>query len=365
MSGPFRQVLEPLLHGLGTQLRDHMYVSHYFEWERHVTGGHAQSVRNQRALLEDHGVDFTTDPDPSADLLHLNNMGPRSVLAAWRARRHGTPVLVHAHQTAEDFADSFALSNLLARPMRPYLERAYSVADHLACPSEHNQSVIGSYTDTPTTVISNGFDPDKLAVHDDQERRERYHDRYDLSPPVVFTVGHVIERKGLAAFVETAREMPEVDFVWFGYLNPTGGRLGRFLQSSDAAALVESAPENCRFTGYVDDIAAAFAAGDVFYFPTRNENEGMALLEAMHCGKPPVVRSIPTYEWLEDGEDCLKADSVEGFVAALERLLDDPDERAAVGATARDRSAEFRLDRVGARLIDLYEDLVDASRGRS
>jgi hypothetical protein len=26
-----------------------MRVSHYFEWEEYVTGGHAQSVRNQTA----------------------------------------------------------------------------------------------------------------------------------------------------------------------------------------------------------------------------------------------------------------------------------------------------------------------------
>jgi glycosyltransferase involved in cell wall biosynthesis len=334
-------------------------VCHYFEGEGVVTGGQAQSVRNQRTILDEAGVAYTTRPHLSVDLVHLNVMGPRSVTLALRARRRGVPVVAHTHQTAADFEDSFAFSNLLARPMRPYLAYAYSLADLLVCPSEHNRTVVGSYTDTPARVVSNGFDPAKLAGHDDPALRRAYLDRYDLDPPVVFTVGHVLERKGLETFVETARAMPETEFAWFGYLNPTGDRLGELLRSSEAKRLVESAPDNCTFTGYVEEIAGAFAAGDVFYFPTHNENEGMALLEAMSCGAPPVVRSIPTYEWLTDGETCRKADSVAGFEAALRDLLSDPDERARLGANARAESERFTLERVGEQLLDCYRALVE------
>lgn len=331
-----------------------MKVSHYFEWEEYVTGGHAQSVKNQRKILDRRGIEYTTDPDLDADLLHLNNMGPKSVYYARKARERGVPVVVHAHQTAEDFRESFALSNLLAKPMKPYLRYAYSLADHLVCPSEHNRRVIEAYSDAPKTVISNGFDPEMLAGFDDPELRAEYLDRYDLDPPVVFNVGHVIERKGLASFVETARRMPELDFVWFGYLNPAGGELDRLLQSRTARQLVESAPDNCQFTGYVEDIRGAYAAGDVFFFPTKNENEGMALLEAMACGKPPVVRDIPTFEWLEDGEQCLKASRA--FEAELEKLKD-ADRRERLGRNAEAKSEAFTLESVGDDLVALYRDL--------
>lgn len=337
-----------------------MRVSHYFEWEQAITGGQAQSVANQRQMLADHDIAYTTSPDVSADLLHLNNMGPRSVHHARRARQADTPVVVHTHQTAADFEDSFALSNLLARPMGPYLEYAYGLADVLVCPSAHNRDVIDRYTGVPKRVISNGFDPEKLDGHDDPDLRETYLDRYDLDPPVVFTVGHVLERKGLETFVETARAMPDTDFVWFGYLNPTGGFFGQFLRSSASKRLVDSAPDNCTFTGYVDDIAGAFAAGDLFYFPTRNENEGMALLEAMSTGAPPVIRGIDTYDWLTDGENCLKADSVDGFETALRRLIDDPAERERIGERARTETDRFALDAVGEQLVSLYRDLTTA-----
>jgi glycosyltransferase involved in cell wall biosynthesis len=331
-----------------------MRVCHYFEWEQFVTGGQAQSVANQRKILDRRGVDYTTEPTLDADLLHLNNMGPRSVYYAKRAGRAGVPVVAHTHQTAEDFRESFALSNLLAGPMKPYLSYAYSLADHLICPSAHTARVLDDYCDTSRTVVSNGFDPEKLAGH--ESLRDAYLDRYDLDPPVVFMVGHVIERKGLSAFVETARRMPDLDFAWFGFLNPGGGTLDRVLRSRETTRHVREAPDNCTFTGYVEDIRGAFAAGDVFFFPTKNENEGMALLEAMACGTPPVVRDIPTFEWLDHGETCLKAS--DSFVAPLERLADDAELRAQLGRAAATASEAYTLSAVSDDLLSVYRDLV-------
>ncbi|MEF8771974.1 glycosyltransferase family 4 protein [Halodesulfurarchaeum sp.] len=331
-----------------------MYVSHYFEWESYITGGHKQSVLNQRKMLQRAGIEYTTDPDLDADLLHLNNMAPRSVFAAKRARSAGTPVVIHTHQTAEDFKGSFAFSDQLAKPLRPYLEYAYKLGDHLICPSEYNERTIAEYTKTPTTVISNGYDPEKIEGY--ETLRDTYLDRYDLSPPVVFNVGHVIPRKGLETFIKTAAALPELDFVWFGFLNPTGGTLDRVLRSRKTQRLVESAPENVTFTGYIEDIRGAYAAGDIFFFPTHNENEGMALLEAMAAGAAPVVRDIPTFEWLDDGTDCLKADTE--FVSPIVTLVND-EERARIATNAEAHSEEFTLDAVQSELVELYEHLGD------
>ena len=333
-----------------------MKISHYFEFGDTITGGQKQSVKNQRKILEKEGLEYSKDFEKDADILHLNLMGPKSVYYAWKAKRNDIPVVVHAHQTAEDFEESFAFSNFLAKPMKPYLKWAYDFADHIICPSEHNREVMEAYTDRPKTVLSNGFDSDKLDGFEDL--RDEYLEKYELKSPVVFCVGHVIKRKGLKSFVETAEKMPETDFVWLGWVNPTGGEglFDRFIRSNETQKLVENSPENCTFTGFIDDVRGAFAAGDIFFFPTKNENEGMALLEAMSCGKPPVVRDIETFEWLEHDKNCLKAS--EDFVPVLEELIKDEEKRDSIGDSAKEKSQEFRLEKVGEGLLEVYRGLV-------
>ena len=331
-----------------------MKVSHYFEWEETITGGQKQSVENQRKILETENIEYTTRPDLSADILHLNNVGPKSLYLAWKARERDIKVVIHAHQTAEDFRESFAFSNLISKPLKPYLKYAYSLADHIICPSEYTKELMEEYADKPKTVISNGFNPDKLEGHEDL--REEYLEKYDLTPPVVFCVGHVIKRKGLEQFIETARGMPETDFVWFGYLNPTGGDnlTDKLLRSRETRKLVENSPDNCRFTGYIEDIRGAYAAGDIFFFPSKNENEGMALLEAMSCGKPVLVRDIQVYNWLERGENCLKSE--EDFKSQIGKLKD-KDLRKKIGGNAEAKSRGFTLENTGEKLVSLYGDL--------
>lgn len=323
-----------------------MRISHYLEFEDAISGGIRESVRHQRQMLEERGIEYGTDPELWADVLHLNLMGPRSVYHARRARKHDVPVVIHTHVTAEDFGDSFRWTNLLARPLRPYLERAYGLGDLLVCPSEYNQSLLETYTDVETRIVTNGVDTTKLDGY--ESLREEYLQRYDLSPPVVFMVGHVIKRKGLETFVETAREMPELDFIWFGPLD-------RSLKGRPTRRLIDSAPQNCTFPGFVDDIRGAYAAGDVFFFPTHEENEGIALLEALVTGTPVVVRDIETFDWLEDGTDCLKAD--EDFREPLERLQDDQ-LRERLGANAKERGEAFALSNVADDLEACYTEVL-------
>ena len=289
---------------------------------------------------------YSTQPSLDVDVVHFNLMGPQSAYYAKRARNRDIPVVIHTHITAEDFGNSFRFTNLLSRPLRPYLERVYSLGDLLVCPSSYNEGIIRDYCDVKTRVVSNGVDTEKLAGH--ESLREEYLDRFDLSPPVVFAVGHVIKRKGLETFIETARSLPDLDFVWFGPLD-------RSLKGRPTKRLIDSAPANCSFPGYVDDIRGAYAAGDVFFFPTHEENEGIALLEAMVAGTPVVVRDIPTFGWLEHETHCLKAES--DFERAIDRLRD-ADLREELGANAADLGSEFALTNVADDLQASYAEVL-------
>jgi glycosyltransferase involved in cell wall biosynthesis len=72
------------------------------------------------------------------------------------------------------------------------------------------------------------------------------------------------------------------------------------------------------------------------------------------------LRDIPVFEeFYTDGHDCLKCDGYEEFRTALGWLDDDPDLRERLGENARETAEKHSLDRVGARLVEAYEDVRD------
>ncbi len=348
-----------------------MRALNYLELEPHLDrSGIGTAAAQQRAALRTTDVEVVTSPWRGGDLrgaavslargrgafrefdvAHCNLIGPGSVAVARRAKRAGVPLVLHAHVTREDFAESFRGSTHVAKPLGRYLRWFYSQADLVLCPSEYTRGLLESYpVDAPVRPITNGVDVDSLAGF--ESLREEYRERFDLSGTVVFAVGNVFERKGLTTFCRLAQET-DYEFAWFGPYDdgPHASKAVRYW--------TENPPENVTFTGWVDDKRGAFAAGDVYLFPTKNENQGIAVLEAMACGKPVVLRDIPVFEeFFTHGEDCLKCETRAEFREALSRLADDPDLRERLGRGARETAAEHSLDRVGDRLASVYRSLV-------
>ncbi|MEF8781355.1 MAG: glycosyltransferase family 4 protein, partial [Haloferacaceae archaeon] len=277
----------------------------------------------------------------------------------------GAPVVFHAHVTAEDFAGSFRGSRVAAPALRRYLRRAYSVADLVLCPSEYTKRRLEGYpVDAPIEAVSNGVDLDSLSGH--ERFRDPYRRRYGLSGTVVFTVGNVFARKGVDDFCRLAAELggetaprrspgetDDYEFAWFGPYD-TG------LQASAAVTRwVRSHPPNVTFTGWIDDKRGAFGAGDVYLFPTREENQGIAALEAMACGNPVVMRDLPVFrEYYTHGHDCLLCSDRREMREAIERIAGDPALRARLGANARETAREHALPRLGDRLDSIYRGLL-------
>ncbi|WP_246154534.1 glycosyltransferase [Methylobacterium oryzihabitans] len=80
--------------------------------------------------------------------------------------------------------------------------------------------------------------------------------------------------------------------------------------------------------------------------PVADAKSEIKWLEAATCGIPSVVSGTRTYrDVLVDGEDVLVAESADGFTAALERLVTDPELRQRIGAAARRKArTAYALD---------------------
>jgi len=316
-----------------------------------VLGGGAKvSFEHQKKILEMRDIDYTHDPGEDYDILHINLLGPPALYQIFKASRNDdVKIVVHTHLTAENFKGSYTGSSLLSPIVDIYTKYAYSRADMLVAVSNYTKNIIKSKgIETETLVISNGVDKEELEGF---EQVNLSLENYDEESFNIVNLAAVFERKGVSEFINCAEEMEDSKFYWFGPRH-------KFLTPRKTKKSIKSSPENITFPGFVDDKREAFKLGDVFLFPSRSEEEGMAILEAAYCRMPIVVRDIPAYEgWLVHEENCLKAESKNEFIKQVKRLKENPDLREKLGANAKKMAEERTLDKIGEDLEGVYQKL--------
>ncbi|MFN4217989.1 MAG: glycosyltransferase family 4 protein [Candidatus Bipolaricaulia bacterium] len=318
--------------------------------------GFKTAYEQQHKALQTVGVSVTDDPDSEYDLLHLHFFGPKSLFYLKRAKRLKIPVVVHAHSMgAHDFEDSFTLFNSIAPLYEKYLYYFYESSDAIFTCSQYARESLRSQGITkPIYVVSNAVDRGRFRFC--EESRRMWRARLGLRNFTVFCAGNVIPRKGVLDFLEVARRLPQIEFVWFGHIWP---KLLTFYPEMHKA--LEHKTPNVKMPGFVEDTPAAFSAGDLFFFPSLRENQPMVLLEAASLGRPLVVRDIPEYRgWLIDNVNARMGTSLEEFAEIISELAQNPHEWQRLSQAAQDLAQASSLPVVGQHLKELYEQLVRA-----
>lgn len=118
------------------------------------------------------------------------------------------------------------------------------------------------------------------------------------------------------------------------------------------------------FTGWLDDedLACAYAAADLFVYPSSVDTSGQVVLEAQASGLPVVLcQGSGASENIEPGSSGLEAPRHDGtaFIARIELLLDDPEKRQAMARRARELAAGRSWERIFGDLFDTYAELVN------
>ncbi|MBI3305266.1 glycosyltransferase family 4 protein [Candidatus Parcubacteria bacterium] len=320
---------------------------------QNVGTGLLSSYKNQKTALARAGISVTEWHEglpADCNIVQFNTPWLRSAWLMRKMKRQGKKVIVYAHTTAEDAQGVFWINKPLYPLIRRYLRWAYSQADLVLCPSEYTKGLLQKYpVRARLEVITNGVDTERFK--DSEENRRNIRERFGLKDLVVFNVGLVIPRKGINTFVNLARAFPKNQFIWFGKV---------YSSSIAAQNLPQDLPQNIQFPGNVEGAERLYAAGDIFVFPSLEENQGMVILEAAAVGRPILVRDIPVYkDWLTHEENCLKAKDEADFAIHLKRLVEDATLRARLAANAKQMVQHHSLEAVAARLKEMYGSLLN------
>lgn len=177
--------------------------------------------------------------------------------------------------------------------------------------------------------------------------------------PIIAVVANLTRAKGHRYLIEAVGKLAE---EWPGLVCVCAGR-DESKGAITAMAKAGGPAERFRWTGFLKDPAAVYAAADLIVLPSLWEGMPHTLIEAMRAGRACVatrVGGVP--EMITDGVEGLLCEATpaealpEALATAIGRLLRDPGERRKMEVAARQRfKRDFRVERMVESLTGIYE----------
>jgi glycosyltransferase involved in cell wall biosynthesis len=126
---------------------------------------------------------------------------------------------------------------------------------------------------------------------------------------------------------------------------------------------------SCLFVGYQENVAPWYAICDAVVLTSASEGTPVTIIEALAAGRPVVatkVGGVP--DVVDEGETgfLVRPRDTHALAERLEILARDPQRRAAMGATGRERMLErYAVERLIDDIDTLYRELLDTTSATS
>ncbi|MBC2017628.1 glycosyltransferase family 4 protein [Listeria seeligeri] len=322
--------------------------------------GVASAYRELVNLLEErytNEIDMQINSFRKSDITHYHTVDFRFFLSAFFKKKRGVRV-GYVHFLPETMEGSLKLPWIARVVFYKYLIGFYKKMDEIVVV---NPSFIPKLTAydipkerihyIPNFVSKKSFFP--ISKGEKESVREKY--EIPLDKFTVIGIGQVQHRKGVLDFVEVAKQLPDIQFVWAG-----GFSFGKITSGyEELKKIYDNPPANVKFIGIVDrsEMNACINMADIFFMPSYNELFPMAILEAMSSDVPILLRNLDLYEEILDGYYVKKADN-QGFIQAIQRLKTDEAYYEEMLQVAKKGAAYYSEDRLAEIWYAFYQGLL-------
>lgn len=323
--------------------------------------GVGSAYKEQVALVKEGAKDFfdvRINDSKDADILHVHTVDPKNY---FRMKRSKGVKVCYVHFLPDTLDGSIKIPKLFFNTFKKYVIRFYNTADYLVVVNPIFMEELARFgiSKDKMVYIPNYVSKEEFYKKDENEIlaiRKKY--GVDEKAFVVLGVGQVQTRKGVLDFVEVAKQMPHLSFVWAG-----GFSFGKITDGyEELKKIVDNPPANVKFLGIVprSEMNDIFNMSNVLFMPSFNELFPMAILEAVNLEKPLLLRNLELYKDILF-EKYMSGNSVEEFKKLLTELYSDTEIYEKYAKFAYDINQYYSKENVLKIWIDFYTGIVNGN----
>jgi len=291
--------------------------------------------------------------DFKPDILHLALApDPLGYSALQAAKKLGIPLVASCHTRFETYLKHYPYTLGLMGLLKHYLRYAYGACREVYVPSQSMIDALladglkNNFKLWPRGVDTGLFHPGK--------RSAAWRARHGIGDNafVVAFVSRLVREKDLDTVAAALKRLEALGIAHRPLIVGDGPE----------RAWLEKQIPGAVFTGFLEgeELARAYAASDVFLFPSETETFGNVTLEAMASGLPCVCADATGSRSLvlhEATGYLAKPRNADDFAARLAALAEDATLRQRMSAAARERSLGYEWDESMARILGYYRAL--------
>ena len=275
-------------------------------------------------LLKEKGKDkyeiLLNDKVKNSDIIHSHTIEPRNYLKMKFAK---VPTISYVHFLPDTLDGSIKLPKFIFKIFKKYVISFYKSADYLVVvnPIFKKDMIKAGLSEDKISYIPNFVSKDmfyKKSKKDISNIRKEYNIKDNEF--VVLGAGQVQNRKGVKDFVEVAKKLPNITFIWAG-----GFSFGSITDGhEELKKIMDNPPKNVKFLGIIkrEKMNDLFNMSDLLFVPSYNELFPMTILEATKTETPILLRDLELYEDILFHK-YLKGSNNKEFIESIKKLSSD------------------------------------------
>jgi 1,2-diacylglycerol 3-alpha-glucosyltransferase len=301
------------------------------------------------------------------DVVHAHAPVVLGVQGIISARRKKIPLVITHHTHFPDYVPHLlngklpkAFDSLSGLGVKKLIKQVYKRADVVTAPTQELVDELSSYGLKNVVQLPNGIKLSKFRAG--KKAGDSFRKKHGIAKgrKVVLYLGRVSFEKRLDILLHAFSMIEKNDLMLV-----IAGH-GPYLENVKKLAGTLGI-RNIRFTGFLsnEEVAAAYAAADVFASPSDTETFGLTFVEAMSCGLPVVgVSMFGAKEIIRSGKTgfLVPPGNTRKFAGALERLLKDGKLRKRFGAAGKERAKKYSLANSIKRTESIYVQVKKSTR---